>query len=881
MARDPLYTSIENPIQFDRLPDQRPDVQFALRENKPELVNQFAGKQIAILASVGAVIAFVKTFDLDVAAATDGTFFSMLNIVIVTWALCYVGRTIRTGSLRRTGLPLICAASAYVYVMIPVNVVVQVALNATFLCLLSWCFAQHWAATCTAAPFHRKWAEQLHPQWNKFLYISAAIPPASAIAVIVTGSWLMPIVTVVAVVILQTIHTLMKWGPRPFGVVREAITSWLSYNRDDLDLPGILRSPAGGLAGRTVLTGATVAMTAITCVRFPREVFWPSAYANNDLTPWANNGASFLSEWFIEPFDTTLAGVYLALFTFLVIHLVPSIIALLLPPLLSLPVLMAASQCREERADASSWDEVVEDLNESSDPISRESLYLGRVKSDGSPFLAPFSVLDEHGHFLGDTGSGKTSRGLAPLLEQLIRYRDCTVIVIDLKADPGSMELLATLQAAAEWKRTHKGIHIPVKHFSSLSGMSTFACNPLTQDFWASADPYIKTDILGGALDLIYGAGFGESFFSSMNTALLHHTLKTYPETSSFKELSEHVGLVMRTKDRDLHQEVRKEAAHVHTVLSRLASFEAINVTTDSGHSDDVVNHAIDFASVFSQPQLHYYFLSSIYGTSSSPELARLITYSLIAAGNKVKRKHRVYLVIDEFQRMISQNLSLVLQQARSMGVSVILANQSMQDLKTSKVDMIPSIQSNCRYRQWFSVSNLKDQQELIAGSGETVDVMFSTGVSENGLRISESFQKTEQRAARVGINEVLLTSDNPDSSFVKLSRGAGYAQYGGMVTEVQSDYHITQAEYERRKSLPWPTEVTGSFMPRGEQGPDDFTSPVPRPPSPTSGPNVTTEVIGAEPASKGEQWRNPFESFAEPEPDAKKKKPRPRRNQK
>ena len=47
-------------------------------------------------------------------------------------------------------------------------------------------------------------------------------------------------------------------------------------------------------------------------------------------------------------------------------------------------------------------------------------------------------------------------------------------------------------------------------------------------------------------------------------------------------------------------------------------------------------------------------------------------------------------------------------------------------------------------------------------------------------------------------MNDVLLTSDHPFRSVLKLRTGDGYAQYGGFPVIIQSEYHITGAEYQR-----------------------------------------------------------------------------------
>ena len=296
--------------------------------------------------------------------------------------------------------------------------------------------------------------------------------------------------------------------------------------------------------------------------------------------------------------------------------------------------------------------------------------------------LVPRNVFREHAHGLGDSGSGKTSLFLCPLIEQLVMTGDCSLIVLDLKAD--SLELLATLQCAAEAVRRERGVSMGLKFFSNQAGRATFAFNPMTQPFWPKFDLLTRTDILCGANGLTYGTDYGQGYYSSANAAILYHALKTFPHVATFTELADCIGNVITTaKKRELHPEIRKAGVHVHEVIKRLAACESLNVTASTGHGSDVVEQAIDLTQVFQQPQLLYFHLSATLSPSGAPEMARLVNYMLLAAATQTERRHPVFLVIDEFQRMVASNLEYMLQLARSMGVGVILANQSMQDLKT------------------------------------------------------------------------------------------------------------------------------------------------------------------------------------------------------
>lgn len=77
----------------------------------------------------------------------------------------------------------------------------------------------------------------------------------------------------------------------------------------------------------------------------------------------------------------------------------------------------------------------MERVQSSSDAKESECIFVGANARDDTPILVPRKVFQEHAHILGDTGAGKTTMGLMPLIAQLMRHGDSSVVVIDLKAD--------------------------------------------------------------------------------------------------------------------------------------------------------------------------------------------------------------------------------------------------------------------------------------------------------------------------------------------------------------------------------------------------------------------------------------------------------------
>ena len=654
--------------------------------------------------------------------------------------------------------------------------------------------------------------------WRRQLLLLTGIAALLTVAVLSTGAVLFKL----AVIALPPAALLTR---APAGlrrsrlsVLRECCDSWLTYQPPPL--PGLLQSPLGSAHHRA---GMLMLATIITAILF---ISIPESPLSLLFELGQRHHLSVLDAYDLQEaslFESMRYGTFVWILTFLSTLILPVALPWLLALSLASPVLMEAAACNDQASGDNPTQLVLADMRRSPDRTERGSVYLGRVVADGSPVQIPRDVFSEHAHGLGDSGGGKTSLFLCPLIEQLGMTGECSIIVIDNKAD--TLELLASLQAVAESVRRERSEEMPLKVFSNQADKASFAFNPMTQPFWSNFDLFTRTDIICGANGLTYGSDYGQGYYSSANAAILYHTLKTFPHVSTFSELADCIAEVtVSASKRELHPEIRKAGVHVMEVMKRLAACTPLNVTPEAEQDRAVVAQAIDFTQVFTRPQLQYFHLSATLSPSGAPEIARLVTYMLLAAATQTKRSVPVFLVIDEFQRMVASNLEYMLQLARSMGVGVILANQSMEDLKHSTTNLIPAIEANCRLRQWFSVSSTDDQERLMQGSGVTVDYSLGRSVSctSDGKR-SVTRSQNETVVNRITINDVALTNDHRFRSFLHLKRGAGYAQFGGLPVIIESGYHISEDEYRRRKALPWP-RLPGSFVPNERR--DGATAP-------------------------------------------------------
>ena len=787
MPRPSFYSERDNPIRLDRLPAEPTETAF--READAAMTTRLRAllSAVALVAAADGVAWWLHAYG----NSSVGSLLRALLMAAVLMSVMSRCAARFTGVLTRlvylfASVALVWITSIATWLEVETPLILLAAAVPSALLIAG--FLDHWLDECTTSPFPREERLRLLRRWRLSRNLLIAVPVVAAVVYTVFGGFA-ALAAAGLVVAGGWLAAVSASGRRPMSPAK-ALESWLASGHTHHAIPGRFRSPAGILSVRQGLTVAVGFLVASSL----RAVF---------------------------PLPPT----------------VPTLLVLGLPPLVSWGLIAQAAACRCDGLPPSRWHQFIRDLQRSDNPIERRSYYMGRLL-DGSPLLLPFNLVMEHMHFLGGSGTGKTSLGLMPFIEQTIGFGDVSVIVIDLKGD--SRELPATMIAAAEALQRDRGITLPYKYVSIASHLATYAFNPQTQPEFTRLSSFEKTDLVAGAAGLYYGADYGPAFYTAANTGVLNQTYQDYPDTTDFAALTEQAGYVLNNAHKsELHPEIRRNGAHVHEVLKRLSKIDPLNVAPPGEWPEDVVEHAIDIVDVFRNPQLLYFHLPSAASPGNAPQFARFVGFLTIAFASMVERKVPVVLVIDEFQRMASQNFEYMLQLARSMGVGIILSNQSLQDLQTETVDLRSIVETNTRYRQWFSINALEDRQRVMELCGETVEYFttYSESQGPNGPTLSKTV--SEQIQPRFNTNEIADISDHPLRSLVFIPRGAGYAQYGGLPFVVETDFHLSQSEYERRKAMEWPSGDVGTFVP--DQLRPSGKDPAPRRRSPV----ITTEIIG------------------------------------
>lgn len=490
------------------------------------------------------------------------------------------------------------------------------------------------------------------------------------------------------------------------------------------------------------------------------------------------------------------------------------------------------------------------------DFVEAEHLLLGVEPTYRFPLLLHESILAEHCYITGESGSGKTSLGLASLVAQLLRPRrrrgaggvwrpaeesaPPPMVVLDLKGDRSFFHAVRAEVEARRWVEAGVEREQEFRFLTFELGLPSDRFDP-----FSSFDPSKRTiaqltELLLNALDLNHGVGYGRSYYTGESRRALRHALavlleRNTPERSTavtFERLADALA--------ELPGDDRKNA---HELLGRVQSLASIpQLCVDARPADTQAAHrAIHMPTLLERRQVAYFYLPTILQSLTVREVGQLALQALLTAAQDREReglpRRQAYLVIDEFQAIASNAFGPILQQARQKGVGLILANQTPRDLRLPDIDLQPAVNTNTRLKMYFAMSHRDDVQAMQLLSGEELAVLKQTtlqpmrferwvpeddkavsttgegGTTETEDVMMETRTFQEVLRPRLGPNEIAEISDHPLSFIAHVTRGAGYTQFSGLPFHARTTWPVTLEEHQARERAPWPAPVPGQVV--------------------------------------------------------------------
>ena len=469
------------------------------------------------------------------------------------------------------------------------------------------------------------------------------------------------------------------------------------------------------------------------------------------------------------------------------------------------------------------------------------------------------TLLFEHMHIIGGSGSGKTSLGIATLIKQLIQRNDGPVVVVDCKGDPAFFHTVRW--EAQRFDRTFKW-------FTNKPYLSTHVFNPFAKRFLERLTMPEVIGLLLQSLNLFHGQDYGRAYFTIAARILLKHAVEeTVPENRrsrksqrsrqrplfreiptirSFRDLHEIICFI--TRDGKDYQ----AAQHVSYLVESLADFQQLNMSPERDPKHPALQHAIHIPEVIRRGQVVYFYLVGAMDLASVGEIARLALYSLLAAAIAHKDRYgvtpRIYFVCDEAQSLIAQNIQVVLAQARSHGLACILAHQTMSQLNPpGGVDLRELVMGCTAVKQIFSARDPWLQRYVSEMSGQVKYCRMAYDQSADDVlqgRFGPAFalcnRDGEQQVylqeyfgPRLTSEDIRDISREENMSILGVEHNKGLSQFAGWFP-IHTDWPVPWPVYEKRRDrTPWPSVSSATIEIESEwpQAQEFTITPVTHPP--------------------------------------------------
>ena len=507
---------------------------------------------------------------------------------------------------------------------------------------------------------------------------------------------------------------------------------------------------------------------------------------------------------------------------------------------------------KAEDSESRDWEDIFKRLISSKNDLEARQLFLGNKLASNTPLLFDREEITKHVAILGGSGSGKTSRGIAPIASQLIRGNSrfpCSVVVLDLKGEPYLFEGIKTDAEKAG---------LPFKWFTNVTGKATYAFNPLTQSHLSKMTLDQRSQALTTCLGLEHGEDYGASFFSSEARDVVRKLFGLVPEGTldCFGHIAEEIARDKQHGSGKLYDtpDQKRNAQQLRNKIRQLSAFMALNATKSDVSNgmmpQEVLDNAIDGNDIVSKPSVTYFYVSSTMEPETVRDIGKFALYSILHAAMLRDQGDRlpVYVFIDEFQEAISKDLERFFALARSADIGVIFSTQSYAQLNKGSLKMGPIIMENTNLKQFYTFSE-NDFRKMVTDRSGFIAKQLSEDEKDDLVILEDRFNT----------NDLLRVSARQDQCYMEVRDNRAFANFDGLGLTVQTDFHITKKEFKRRQNAKWPDSKNGD----GTLGnpvskpikPDDSSS------SSSDGPKQTGPKSNAE-TEKKNNLQNKFDKY-------------------
>jgi type IV secretory system conjugative DNA transfer VirD4/TraG family protein len=421
----------------------------------------------------------------------------------------------------------------------------------------------------------------------------------------------------------------------------------------------------------------------------------------------------------------------------------------------------------------------------------------------------PVSVLSHHGIVTGPPGSGKTSRVVLPLCEQILALPEGhPLIVIDLKGD--SLLFQGVREAALRHGRSFRWVTLSPTHPSYLF-------NFFSDDFFAAFNTQQVVEILLEAISLHYGEDYGRGFYTATSREVLWTALRQSARPRSFAELAKAVTnlLVERVEIAGHIPIALRDALHLAIALNWLADVAVFNVDHPSATDVDR-EQAVTMSAVLEHREVVYFWLPRMSSSISAPSLAKAAIYAAVVAGlarqNQGLPRRQAFAFVDEAQHIASPEIKAVLEQARSLGLGTVLSLQSLEALNKEGFEMWPFVRDCTTFQLFLGCSGGLLADYLARDVGGTYTHLRRGMNEQHGISGPElSISLSEEERPRFDANTFARLNSIPGLALMYIKNAPEEPHFSPLPEYIQTFHSMSRSAAQELERRPWPVIPGGA----------------------------------------------------------------------
>ncbi|MAT72866.1 MAG: hypothetical protein CMJ58_25580 [Planctomycetaceae bacterium] len=435
-----------------------------------------------------------------------------------------------------------------------------------------------------------------------------------------------------------------------------------------------------------------------------------------------------------------------------------------------------------------------------------------RLAKAGDPVTVERELL-KSGHTIirGMTGSGKTSKGMLPLILKLMEpyqlswpakngtletaHERDAILVVDLGGDKQMFH--ATQKRALQLGRTFRCF--------SLDSARSHRFDPF-QSIGADGQRIIRLcNLFLEAFSLDHGIIYGGSWYSQRNLLML---LKICEEMVESKRSGREITL--KEVDRYLQSSKCadvKDAEQIRGIFRFLLEYDQLQ--PEPGEPD-----LIDLKRAIEDGEVIYAYLPAISEATTARQIAGLFLQIAIASAMKIyeerqgsaRPQRHLHCFVDEMVNLAGASFENYLIGARKYSISITMAYQSSESLQKDKnVDLVPVVRDNSVLQMLFTVTGRRDIEELQTFSRETTRPLRSrsleTSIRFGAYRALGGESESESVTPQLSKDDILDVAGTEGAFFAVIRDGRGHREPIPAV----GAYAVSHAEYLDSLATPLP----------------------------------------------------------------------------